>query len=268
MTLSQHLKRNVTSAVRAAHLALAPAQLPNKLSIYFHPLEKADRPAFRDAITGLADRGYRFVTPDGFVSASPDDKVLFVSFDDNYNSWHESLPLLDDLQLKATFYVNSGVFADRASTPDITAYFDRNVHTGERLTLTTTQLREMHTAGHRIAAHTRNHFNLGALPRAQWDDEILGDKDDLEDVLGEAVEDFSYPFGMPRFFSEDLRAYCQDIGFKTIANATPGMLFAGVEANKIPRTAWRFDTSEAENLRNLCVDARLFTSLTGRSAVG
>ena len=71
---------------------------------------------------------------------------------------------------------------------------------------------------------------LAALPAAEARKDIRTSKQLLEDLLGEEVTHFSYPYGMRRHFTENLRGFCRDIGFHTIANAIPGMQFVARRA--------------------------------------
>jgi hypothetical protein len=61
---------------------------------------------------------------------------------------------------------------------------------------------------------------------------------------------------------------CLRLGFKTIAWATPGKLHHQGPPPAIHRTQWNYTMNEAENVRNLEVDGRLFVKLTGRSPIG
>jgi len=82
------------------------------------------------------------------------------------------------------------------------------------------------------------------------------------------VADFSYPFGLRKHFSSELRRYCHAVGFETVANAIPAMQFAISQADSIHRSPWFFEYPFNYNLDNICVDGRLFERLTARSAVG
>jgi hypothetical protein len=110
---------------------------------------------------------------------------------------------------------------------------------------------------------------LSSLTPGDWDQEIRGSKLALEAVLGHNVCDFAWPYGMRRHFSEPLRRYCSDIGFKTIANAIPGcQKIVERDPLNIHRSDWHFGVSLENNIAHLCVDARLFAWITGRSVLG
>src|SRR5687767_403149 len=101
-----HLKRGVFDAVRKFHLRFADRGLPGKLAIYLHTLEPSEIDAFRRLVEGCREMGYSFCTPEEFIDPQS-RKVIFLSFDDNYSSWHLALPEFERLGVKATFYVNT-----------------------------------------------------------------------------------------------------------------------------------------------------------------
>lgn len=263
------MKAQVLNFIRQGHIRFASRDLPAKLAIYFHELDRHQIPAFREALTYFVDQGYHFASPQEFVCGSVDEKLLFVSFDDNFKGWHEAMGAMETCGATATFYVNSGVFRDEAAPHVISDYFDRIRYFGDRRTLTRNELREIAAKGHTIGCHTHTHPMLSLLPRAAWDDEILASKHVLEDILGTVVDDFSFPFGMRRHFSTALRDYCADNGFKTVATGISGQQhMTRIDPLEIHRSGWKFDLALAENIANLKVDSRLYARLSGRSAVG
>ncbi|MGH1418878.1 MAG: polysaccharide deacetylase family protein [Hyphomicrobiaceae bacterium] len=263
-------KTAIFSLVYGLHKRFATKPLPERLGVYFHSLEKHEWPAFRDCVATLRFHGYEIVSIDDFIRPEkPHRKQAFISFDDNYKSWHEALGLFRELDVKLTFYVNTLPLIETTSRQEISTYFDRIVHHGDRTAMSGQDVKELHAEGHTIAAHTHSHFALNKLPPDKWDEEILQSKLILEDLIGESVRHFSYPFGMRRFFNSDLEAYCQVIGFETIAAAIPGMQYAQ-PFNKLQmhRTAWTTDATANHMVEKLCIDGRVFEKLTGRSAIG
>lgn len=269
MARRSEMKRALFSIIRYAHLHLSSKPLPQRLAIYFHELEPHQRDSFRATISYFNEQGYLTASLSDFTKSASSGRRLFVSFDDNYRSWHTSLKLFDELGVKATFYVNTLPFRDTCDQNSITEYFKRIAHAGERLTLTRSELLEIAAAGHEIACHTHSHPMLSKLPRARWDAEVLDSKHVLEDMLQREVAHFSYPYGIRRYFSEALRRYCSDIGFRTVATAIPGMQqLPTIDPAYIHRSGWRLDQPIESNIADLCVDGRWFESITGRSPVG
>lgn len=264
MTMEALISRT-RSMIRRVHVELLLKPLPDQVALYLHEIEDHMWPAFREMVEHFQEVGYRFVDADGYLEAKA--RVVFLSFDDNYRSFWTALPLLEDLGVVATFYVNTCAFRDRASQAEIDAYFDRLHFLGDRVPLSVAELREIAAAGHVVGAHGHSHRMLAALPSAEAREDIETSKRLVEDLLGQEVAHFSYPYGMRRHFGEDLRAFCRSIGFRTIANGIPGMQFAPRSADRIQRSVWRLNAPMEANLDNLRVDGRLFQRLSGRSAV-
>lgn len=266
---TETVKGLVFGTVRHLHRLAALRPLPDRISIYFHELEGLQWSAFADCVSYFRDEGYRSTSIAEYLRSEGDDKRLLITFDDNYLCWHRALPLLDKLGVQATFYMNTAPIRDMASAADITAFFDRIEFDGDRETLSCAEIREIRSAGHVIGAHTHSHYDLTTLPRDEWARELLWNKQVLEDILGEGVEHFSYPFGMRRYFDEDLRAYCLEHGFRTIAAGIPGRQYQSpIEPSDLQRTRWQFKNDLARNVEDIRVDGRLFEDMTGRSPVG
>lgn len=260
-------KQVVQSGIRMTHVALLDRGLPKKLALYMHSLETPDYASFEGCVAYLRSSGYEFVQLGEFLDGS-DSCLAFLSFDDNYRAWHRALPLLDYLKIRATFYVNTAPLRDIASPEVIADYFERIHHPGERVPLDTRELRAIREAGHTVGAHTHTHRMLTSLPRREAEEDILVGKQILEEMLGEDIDHLSYPFGMRRHFNRQLEEYSQLIGFRTVANAIPGLQHCRHQSWRINRTAWRLSRPLEFNIQNLSIDGRLFESLTGLSPVG
>jgi peptidoglycan/xylan/chitin deacetylase (PgdA/CDA1 family) len=265
--ITRQAQLQVQRVVRRAHLAVAPKALPPRLGIYFHdlPAERADD--LRRLAELLAARGYRIATdPDDYLaSATP---VAWISFDDNYRTWYEGLPLLAELGWTATFYTNTEPLRDDATPEAIAAYFGRIEHHGAHEPLSRAELTAIAEAGHCIGAHTHTHVNLAAVSRAEALADIARNKAELEALLERPVRHLSYPFGLRRYCPDWLPGELGALGFATLAAAAPGLLHEPPVPSWINRTPWRFERGFAANVDDLRVDGRRFERLTGRSAVG
>lgn len=262
------MKRLVQDAIRGFHKKILLKPLSNKIGIYLHNVNMSEYQSFEELVMYFKHSGYRFVFPEEFVRKDHEDKQVFLSFDDNYFAWFSLKGLLDKLGIKATFFVNTQPIRDDASGNTISEYFDRLQYAGDRSTLSRAEIRELKEAGHNIGAHTHSHFMLTKLPLEKAKEEIRVSKKILEDIIGEEVTDFSYPFGMRRHFNEALRIYARSIQIKTISNAIPGLQYKAHEAMDINRTLWDLAKPLEDNIENLQIDGRVFVNFTGRSPVG
>lgn len=262
------LKHAVAFCVRRAHETMLSKPLPRKIAIYFHELEHASFSAFRDALAYFRDNGYVFTDANEFIGDKSAQKLLYVSFDDNFASWHEALPMMAECGLKATFYVNTLPFRDTCDSASVAQFFKRIAHQGEKRTMARADLADFIRAGHTIGCHSHSHFNLAELEREAWDREIHRSKEILEQLIGKEIDAFSYPYGMRRFFSPPLRAYCARLGFRTIATGIPGLQHgAKIDPLALHRTRWNLTRPLRHNLTDLQIDGALFERITGRSAV-
>lgn len=261
------MKKFFQKAIRSFHLLSKHTELPERIAIYFHRLPQKQYPAFKECMSWFYENGYQFCSPESFL-VEPFQKKIFVSFDDCFLSWFQAMPLFEELHVKATFYVNTAPLRDLADSQTVHAYLKQLKAFQMDDTLSSSELREIHKSGHTIGAHSHSHFMLNQIPLQKAQDEILVSKHCLEQILNIPIIHFSFPFGMRYHFNEALRNYCKLIGFKTIANAIPGMQYQKQRADNIYRTQWNLDCSLEDNLNNLKINGRVFEFLTHRSAIG
>jgi peptidoglycan/xylan/chitin deacetylase (PgdA/CDA1 family) len=263
------LQKGIQRSVRAIHRNYFRRFLPRKLSIYFHSVAGCEQ-EFDELLLFLKERGYTFVGPAEFLAGL--GKICFLSFDDNYRSWLRTLPIMEKYQARATFYVNTRPFRDRVGETEVCHYIGSrrptNIAFPQETTLSTAELQEIASAGHVVGAHTHTHPVLTEISYEAACEEIRICRDELGALLPRPPVHFAYPYGMRRHFSGALRNYCRSAGFRTIANAIPGMQYARARPDNLYRSVWFLDQPLAFNLENVCIDGRVFSSLTGRSAVG
>ena len=262
------MKQTAHQVLRTLHKKILFKDLNGRIAIYFHSVEPHFYDIFKESILFFKKSGYRFVFPQTFVSSNDEGKRVFLSFDDNYFSWYPLLEVLDQLEIKASFFINTIPIREAASDKIIGDYFDRLKYAGDQRTLSKTEIRMLKKRGHNIGDHTHSHFMLTRIPIQKAKEEIKKGKDILEDILGEEVSDFSFPFGMRRHFNQELRDYASSIGLKTISNAVSSLQYKTHQRLDINRTLWDLQKSLCENITNLQIDGRMFVNLTGRSPLG
>jgi peptidoglycan/xylan/chitin deacetylase (PgdA/CDA1 family) len=142
----------------------------------------------------LARAGYQVVPLDavlGFVAGGPlpAPRPIAITFDDGYRSVYEhAFPALVERGFPATvFVVVDGIGA--------TDWWEQATGDVAEPMLDRAQMREMAAHGIAFGSHTCSHAHLPALAPAQAQREIADSRTRLEEVLGEAVTLFAYPYG-------------------------------------------------------------------------
>jgi peptidoglycan/xylan/chitin deacetylase (PgdA/CDA1 family) len=86
-----------------------------------------------------------------------------------------------------------------------------------------------------IGGHTRTHPWLSRLSRAEAEDEILGSKARIEEMLGTPVRHFAYPFGSPESFTAETVEILKAGGFVSAATTGRSPCRPGVSLYALPR---------------------------------
>ena len=114
-------------------------------------------------------------------------KALTLSYDDGVEQDIELVRILDAHGIRATFNINSGLFAKEGTT-----YPAGQIH--RRMTLAQVKALYKNTA-HEVAVHALTHPDLTGLPAAMVTREVLLDRENLEREFGGIVRGMAYPFG-------------------------------------------------------------------------
>ncbi|MBM4035208.1 MAG: polysaccharide deacetylase family protein [Planctomycetes bacterium] len=86
-----------------------------------------------------------------------------------------------------------------------------------------------------VGGHTRTHPWLSRLARAEAEDEILGSKARIEEMLGTPVRHFAYPFGSPESFTEETIEILKAGGFLSAATTGRSPCRPGMSPYALPR---------------------------------
>lgn len=103
-----------------------------------------------------------------------------LTFDDGYAEHYEIARILHRRKIRATFFLITGLWEWNKKP---------------LLTLQPNLIRKMHEMNHEIGSHTRSHIDLRRAADSRVHGELKGSKSYLEDLLGQEVEGFAYPFG-------------------------------------------------------------------------
>jgi peptidoglycan/xylan/chitin deacetylase (PgdA/CDA1 family) len=97
------------------------------------------------------------------------------------------------------------------------------VEPGKRIMLNWDEVREMARNGITFGNHSHTHPILSRMSVQEAKEEILISKKIIEDQLGFEVKHFAYPNGRAEDFTEEMRDYCQEIGFDSVASVIFGV---------------------------------------------
>ena len=75
-----------------------------------------------------------------------------------------------------------------------------------------------------VGGHTHDYVKLSSLSESQQAEEILKNKNVLEEVLGHKIEYFSYPFGTNHGYTAETMGILEDIGFSLACGNSYGMV--------------------------------------------
>jgi len=202
------LKRSLRAGLRLTAPLLASARRPTSRILTYHSTghrchEMNVTPeAFAEQMAWLASLG----TAIPLGAAARGEAGVAITFDDGYaDNLHHALPVLLAHGLPATIFVVSGHLG--RALP-----LDREPETGTLLSAG--EVRDVRQAGVAIGAHTVNHPRLAALAEEAQRAEIVTSKRQLEDILGETVPAFAYPYGSALDYTPLTERLVEGAGFE------------------------------------------------------
>jgi peptidoglycan/xylan/chitin deacetylase (PgdA/CDA1 family) len=156
-----------------------------------------------------------------------------VTFDDGYLSVYESAyPVLKAKGVSATLFIV-------AETVGGLNEWDRRAGDQTEKMMTADQIREMASAGFEIGSHTLSHPFLTELSDDALRLELADSRKKLEDIIGQQVVSFSYPYGDLDRRVSDAAA---DAGYRYAATTKLGVVTESANPFEIPRINVRWNT--------------------------
>ncbi len=86
-----------------------------------------------------------------------------------------------------------------------------------------------------VGAHTMTHPALSALPVASQREEIQRSKARLEDILGQPVTSFAYPYGKREHYTPETVGIVREQGFACACSNFPGTVDRSTDPFRLPR---------------------------------
>jgi peptidoglycan/xylan/chitin deacetylase (PgdA/CDA1 family) len=107
------------------------------------------------------------------------------------------------------------------------------------------QIKDWLAAGQEIGSHTLSHPRLTQIPASQAREEISGSKKKLEDLFGQPIEHFCYPYGD---WNKEIRDFVQNAGYKSACITKFGINTAGADRFALKRITVRYPSRKLKNL--------------------
>lgn len=182
-----------------------------------------------------------------FADAPLPNRSVVLSFDDGYDNFADhALPILEEFNYPSVLFAVSGLLGQPAKW-----LADDGV--GASL-MSAARLRSLRQSQVEIGSHTVSHQRLGRLPAEQAWREIADSKAELEDVLGEAVDFFAYPYGS---YNPEVRDAVERAGYAAALTCSRGAANTAPNAFEIPRKAIAYGDDWVGFLWKLTVKHRL-----------
>ena len=86
-----------------------------------------------------------------------------------------------------------------------------------------------------IGAHTVDHVRLRGLPAPVQKQTISASKAELEQLSGQAISHFAYPYGGPDSFDDESVDAVRSAGFETACTTIPGNAGPAADPHRLPR---------------------------------
>lgn len=126
-----------------------------------------------------------------------------LTFDDGLKSSFKARQVLNEHDVKATFYIISGLLGDHWEGEEVVSREEVQILVDE---------------GHEVGAHTVSHPHLTDLRKASVKKEVQASKNTLEQVVEDSVTSFAYPYGD---FSTEAAEIVEETGFETGLTTRP-----------------------------------------------
>ncbi len=128
-----------------------------------------------------------------------------ITFDDGYAmNLEHAVPALQAHGLPATFFVVAGClggFLPPGADPTRSSIFSEG------------EVRALADAGFEIGGHTMTHPHLSRLPRSEQQREIAESRTRLQDVSGQPVDGFAYPYGSVLDYTVETQQLVREAGY-------------------------------------------------------
>jgi peptidoglycan/xylan/chitin deacetylase (PgdA/CDA1 family) len=178
--------------------------------LYYHHVAGAHRDRFARQMEHLR-RHVQPVRADHRGLLAPGARAGAVTFDDGYLSILENAaPELERLQIPATAFVVSDFLGQRLESD-----------ASERC-MTSDELRRFASDLLSVGSHTARHTRMSDVDANRGHDELQRSRDTLEQILGQPVTLFCFPFGA---YNSEALQWCVQAGYERVFTCDPTLAF-------------------------------------------
>ena len=178
----------------------------------------------------LLAAGARFVPAAEMTQTPGRERQVLITLDDGFqNVFVNALPIFRELGVPAIAYIVAGQLGG-------SNVWDRGKGLQERPLMSGAEILEWVGTGFEIGSHTVTHANLTALSPAEARREIFDSKKILEDLIGQPVRHFCYPYGRWNGLVRDL---VMEAGYGTACTVDGGYSFPETDRFALRRVTAR-----------------------------
>jgi folate-dependent phosphoribosylglycinamide formyltransferase PurN/peptidoglycan/xylan/chitin deacetylase (PgdA/CDA1 family) len=217
--------------------------LHHRVNDYSKDALTVDPDTFAAQLLAISKR-YPFSTTGDLVSRIVTTRPLqpttvAIHFDDCYRDIvTNGAPIMKVLGVPACAFINSGFVDTNRSFPhDVSKY----PFTYEMLR--SSDVQAWLSMGFEVGAHTVNHVDLGKCTVEVAKMEIVQCGQELRQIIGEAVNLFSFPFGHPVNINVSARHIVQTTGYIALFSAHGGFIGRRTNVYDIPRVGASYELS-------------------------
>ncbi len=204
-------------------IAKAPAKGAPFRVLYVSPNAFARQMAL---LKMLGYQGLSMTDLQPYLKGEKTGKVVGITFDDGYlNNLTHALPVLQKHGFTSTCYVVDGLLGQ-------TNAWDEKIGIAQTPLMNTEQLKQWQAGGQEVGAHTHEHVDLLAISElAAWK-QIANSKPALQNLLGQPVNHFCYPYGK---FDKRHEVMAKQAKYQTATTTARGRVQAATNMLTLPR---------------------------------
>ncbi len=222
--LARRLASLASYVPRQARVIFVAHDISNSTDATFSPGNSTAPELFARQLAFLQER-FHFVPLEEILSQENTQPMASLTFDDGFLTVRtRAAAVLAKKSIPFALFCNRKAISE--GKLDYDAEYAPLPPTSARIYLDASEIKEFHRSGALIGSHGATHASLAKVPHERLTDEIDGNKAFLEDLLGQDVFHFAFPYGKPRHITHKAMERARAAGHKHLYSATPAYLSA------------------------------------------